>query len=209
MNPWILGMWLMSAPASEWQLIERVVAVVDDDVVLASELERRLEIARVGLAKLSDAERARHAKDLRSNLLRSLVDERLIALGAARLDLTVDDSEIDRAIAQIRTANNLDDAALTRALADSGWTMPEYRSDVGRQLLRFRLFTTIFSARLTIPEEAMQAAYAAEKAKNPALGEYADVSSRLRDDLRERILNEEADRWLIEARSNTHVELRP
>lgn len=209
MNPWILGLWLMSAPASEWQLIERVVAVVDDDVVLASELERRLEIARVGLAKLSDAERARLAKDLRSNLLRSLVDERLIALGAARLDLTVDDSEIDRAIAQIRTANNLDDAALTRALADSGWTMPEYRSDVGRQLLRFRLFTTIFSARLTIPEEAVQAAYAAEKAKNPALGEYADVSSRLRDDLRERILNEEADRWLIEARSNTHVELRP
>lgn len=209
MHPWILGLWLMSAPASEWQLIERVVAVVDDDVVLASELERRLEIAAVALAKLPDAERARHAKDLRSNLLRGLVDERLIALGAARLGLTVDDSEIDRAVAQIRTANNFDDAALTRALADSGWTMPEYRSDVGRQLLRFKLFTAVFSGRLTVSDEAVQAAYAAEKAKNPALGEFADVSQRLRDDLRERILNEEADRWLIEARGNTHVELRP
>jgi len=211
MHPWILAVWLCSAPASDWQLVERVVAVVDDDVVLASELDRRLAIARVAITKLPDpAERQRHDVQLQRELLQTLVEERLIAQHAARLALTIDDSQIDLAIAQIKAANNnLDDAALAHAVTDSGRTMAEYRADLHHQLLRFRLFMVLFGDRLKISDAAMQAAHAAEKTQNPALGDLAAESERIRATLLERTLHEEAARWLTEARRTAHVELRP
>lgn len=211
MHPWILGLWLGSAPASDWQLVERVVAVVDDDIVLASELDRRVAIARAGIARLPDpAERQRHEANLLRELLQTIVDERLIARHAAHLGLTIEDSQVDGAIAHIKAANNnLDDATFTRAIADSGLTMAEYRADLHNQLLRFRLFTVLFADRLKVSDAAVQAAHAAEKTTNPALGELTAESERIRAALMDRIMNEEAARWLTEARRTAHVELRP
>jgi peptidyl-prolyl cis-trans isomerase SurA len=212
MDPWILALWLGSAtatpPSDGWIAVERVVAVVDDDVVLASELDRRVAQARVALAKLADPERERRLATLPRETLQTIVEERLVALGAASLAITIDDTTIDGAVAQIREFNKLDDAGFARAVADAGWTMAEYRLDLQRQLLRFKLISTLHATRVTISDEAVQAAYAAEKAKNPALGELAGEFERLRGVLFERAMSEAFATWFAEARRTAHVELR-
>lgn len=210
MHPWLLALWLgtaASTPADSWILIERVVAVVDDDVVLASELERRVAQARVALGT-DPGERERREVTLPGETLQTIVEERLVAQAAASLGITIDDSQIDGAVAQIRDFNKLDDAGFARAVADGGWTMAEYRQDLHRQLLRFKLISTLLAASVTISDEAVQAAYAAEKAKNPALGELASELERLRGVLFERAMSEAFQRWLGEARRTAHVELR-
>jgi len=212
MHPWILALWLGSAAATApdgWLPVERVVAVVDDDVVLASELERRVAQARVALDKLADSgERERRQATLPRETLQTLVEERLVAQTAARLAITIDDGQIDAAITQIRDVYKLDDAGLARAVADGGWTMAEYRQDLHHQLLRFKLISLLFTASITISDDAVQAEYAAEKAKNPALGESAGELEHLRAVLFERAMSEATARWLAEAHRNAYVELR-
>ena len=94
------------------------------------------------------------------------------------------------------------------AVADGGWTMAEYRQDLHHQLLRFKLISLLFTASITISDDAVQAEYAAEKAKNPALGESAGELEHLRAVLFERALSEATARWLAEAHRNAYVELR-
>ncbi len=210
MHPWILALWLGSAaaaPPEGWLLVERVVAVVADDVVLASELERRVAHARVALGTDPD-ERRRREGTLPRETLQTIVEERLVARAAADLAITIDDTQIDGAIAHVRGYYQLDDAGFARAVADGGWTMVEYRQDLHRQLLRFKLISTLLTASVTISDEAVQAAYAAEKANNPALGELAGEFERLRGVLFERAMSEAFQRWLGEASRTAHVELR-
>lgn len=206
MYSWILGLLLCSTPASEWILVERVVAVVADEPVLASELDRRVEIASVPLAKLPDAaERQRRNASLRSELLQTIIDERLIDQAAARLGIAIEESQLDAAVTEIKSANRLDDASFARALAETGSTLPEYREDLRRQLLRFKLLMTLPNGSAATSDAAVAAAHAAEKANNPNLGDLAAESSRLRTVLFERAISD----WLATARRVTHVELRP
>lgn len=225
MHPWILALWLgaaaaapadaaaapadaAAAPADEWILVERVVAVIDADIVLASELDRRVAQARVALARLPDAEREPRLAALPRETLQTIVEERLVAQAAASLAITVDDATIDAAIAQVREFNRLDDATFAQALVEAGWTLADYRQDLRRQLLRFKLITALHAASVTISDAAVQQAYAAEKAKNPALGEYAGESERLRGALFERAMNDAFQTWLAGARRTARVELR-
>lgn len=205
MHPWVFAVWSCGAPAEPWIAVERVVAVVDDDVVLASELERRVAQARAASKQPGQHEQP---ATLARETLRTMVEEQLVARAAARLGLTIDESTVDAAITQLRDANQLDDAGFARAVADGGWTMAEYRLGLRQQLLRMRLLAAVAGDRLTISDAAVQAAYDAEKAKNPALGDLAGASERLRAALFERAMNEAYTRWLTEAQRTAHVELR-
>lgn len=224
MHAWILALWLGSAAAppdaaaappdaaaarpDEWILVERVVAVIDDDIVLASELDRRVAQARVAVGKLPEPERAQRLASLPRETLQTIVEERLVAQAAADLAITVDDTTVDAAVAQVREFNKLDDAGLETALVEAGWTLADYRQDLRRLLLRFKLITALHAASVTISDAAVQQAYAAEKARNPALGEYAGESERLRGVLFERAMNDAFTTWLGEARRTARVELR-
>ena len=98
--------------------------------------ERMLEVDSVGR--------------VRPERFEALVDELLIAHEAARLSVEITDADLDAAVAMIKTHNNLDDAAFDRAVAASDRTMAEYRAQNRRDMLRFKLFLTLFHGRITI-----------------------------------------------------------
>jgi peptidyl-prolyl cis-trans isomerase SurA len=201
MGPYRLALWLLAASPGEWTTVERVVAVVADDIVLASELDRRVALAgRAGAAAPAD---------LRRHVLLALVDERLIAQEAARISVDVQDADVDAAIAMLKAQNGLDDAAYARALADAGQTAADHRAHARRELLRLKLFMALLPARIQISTADLEAAHAAEKANNPALGDLAAESERLRAALYQRAFDAEAERWLAEARRRARIDLRP
>lgn len=202
-----LALWLLAAPASDWTVVERVVAVVDDEIVLASELDRRVALAGQEAARGPGP--ARTPAELREASLLALVDELLIAQEAARIRLEVADVEVDAAIAMIKSANGLDDAAFARALADAGLTVAEHRAATRREISRLKLFMTLFRGRITISAADIEAAHRAEKATRPDLGDLAAESERLRAVLEAQAIDAESERWLAEARRRARIELRP
>lgn len=216
---WLACLALTSAPATasatapaadDWRTVERIVAIVNDDLVLARELDRRVEIVRLEVDRIPDpAERTRRQTNLREAVLQAIVDDLLFAQAAAAAAITVEDTEVDRAIAAVKTQYALDDEAFTRALADTGMSLPEYRADLRRQLLRMKTFNILLRTRIDIPESRVRAAYDRERQQNPSLGDYDSQSERLRAALFEQTILAEADKWLVTLRRAAHVELRP
>ena len=135
--------------------IERVVAVVNAEVVLLSELHDKA--AQMAGQRLDDAAPEAHKK-LRQVLDR-MVDDILVLQQASELKLAVEEAEIDKAIEEVKNANHLDNDGLKAALAEQGYTYPGFRKDMRRQILRLKVVNTAVRSRINVTDEDVKAFY--------------------------------------------------
>jgi peptidyl-prolyl cis-trans isomerase SurA len=140
--------------------LERVVAVVNDAIVLQSELEARLVPVRAEAEQIQDpTERRRRMAKLSTQVLDEMVSEELIVQAAESAKIEVDSSEVQAALDEIKQQNNLDDAGLAQALASQGYTLQGYRMDLRRQLLRLRAVNQLVAPKVQITDEDVRARY--------------------------------------------------
>jgi len=149
-----------SPSAGKKEVVERVVAVVNDAVILESELAARMVPLLNEVASITDPkERARRRDKLTSQALDDMVNEELIVQAAESAKIDVDSSEVQAALDEIKTQNNLDDAGLAQALTQQGFTLGNYRADLRRQLLRLRAVNQLVAPKVQITDEDIRARY--------------------------------------------------
>lgn len=142
------------------RVVERVVAVVDGNIILASELEQQLAPLRAQAEQLTDPkERERRIAKLHNQVLDEMINEELIVQTAEAAKITVEADEIRAAIDDIKQQNKLDDAALAEALASQGMTIESYKKVIGRTLLRHRAVSQLVAPKISITEEDTRARY--------------------------------------------------
>jgi peptidyl-prolyl cis-trans isomerase SurA len=142
------------------RVVEKIAAVVGDDVILASEVEERAAPMMADLSRITDpAKRAARATALRHEVLDHLIDDQLITEQATELKLTVTPEQVDSSIAEIKRQNNIDDKQLDDALRGQNMSMASYRADLKKQLLRFRVLNIAVGAKVTITDEDVRAYY--------------------------------------------------
>ncbi len=150
----------MSPNAGKKIHLERVVAVVNDYVILQSELDARLVPMRAEAEQIADpAERKRRLAKLASQVLDEMVNEQLIVQAAEQAKIEVDSSEVQAALDQIKEENKLDDAGLQQALAAQGYTLANYKLDLRRQLMRLRAINQLVSPKVQVTDEDVRARY--------------------------------------------------
>src|SRR5450432_419211 len=140
--------------------LERVIAIVNDSIILQSELDARLTPVRAEAEQIQDpGERKRRLAKLSSQVLDEMVNEELIVQAAESAKIDVESSEVQAALDEIKQQNNLDDAGLAQALGAQGYTLQNYRADLRRQLMRLRAVNTIVQPKIQITEEDVRARY--------------------------------------------------
>jgi parvulin-like peptidyl-prolyl isomerase len=140
--------------------VEKIAAVVGENVVLASEVEEKAAPLLADASKVADPDkRAARAASLRHEVLDRLIDDELILQQAAELKLSVTSEQIDASIDEIKKQNNIDDDQLRDALRSQGMSMAAYRSDLKRQLLRFRVLNIAVGSRVNVSDEEVKAYY--------------------------------------------------
>jgi len=140
--------------------VEYVVAVVNDSIILNSELQARSLPLLAEAQQINDPkERERRLAKLTSQTLDMMVNEELIVQAAEAAKVEVESSEVQAAIDSIKQQNNLDDAALTSALAAQGYTLQAYKQELRRQLLRLRAENQLVAPKVNISDEDVRARY--------------------------------------------------
>jgi len=147
------------APAQA-RVVEKIAAVVEGNVILASEVEEKATPMMVEVSHMTDSsKRAARAAALRREVLERLIDDELIANQAAELRLTVTPEQVDASISEIKRQNNIDDKQLQDALRGQGMSMASYRADLKKQLLRFRVINIAVGSKVNISEEDIRGYY--------------------------------------------------
>ncbi len=146
---------VLASPAGAVELVDRVVAVVNDDVILLSELEVAIKPYVERLANSGYAPEKEHELKfkIRQEILSQLIDRMLTDQEVRRLGLTVEPAEVDNAIERVKQANFFTDEMLREAMASQGSTLAEYRENVRQQILRSKLVNREIKARTVITAE--------------------------------------------------------
>jgi peptidyl-prolyl cis-trans isomerase SurA len=159
-----------AAKAKRAAVVDRVVAVVNDTVVLDSELRARLTPLVGDVQGIADPrERRRRFDKLRTQMLDEMVNEELIVQAAEEARIEIESSEVDAAVDEIKKQNNLDDAGLAQALQQQGYSLSSYKTDLRRQLLRLRAVNQLVRPRVTVTDEDIRARYDAMQRRSEAV----------------------------------------
>ena len=188
------------------RLVDRIVAVVDQDPILLSDVER---IIALGLA---DPEPGEDGGELRRRVLGDLVEQRLRYHEVARFGLR----EVPQELVAEQVAALADRfggrAQLGARLVAAGMTEDDLALLLSRQIEVMLYVDELLGARVFVGLEDIQSYY--ETVLVPELagrGEPAppleDVREDIREVLRQRRLNEELVRWTEELRQRTDVVL--
>lgn len=150
----------IASPASA-RVVEKIAAVVGDEIVLTSEVEDHAAPFMQEIAAIpNQAQRATRAAALRREILDRLVDERLILQQATDLKLSVSSEDVDRSIEQIRKENNnLSEAQLAEELKRAGQSMASYRQEIKKQILRYRVINIAVGSKVAVSDNDVQSYY--------------------------------------------------
>jgi parvulin-like peptidyl-prolyl isomerase len=143
--------------------LDRVAAVVDNTIVLESEVLQR------ATPMLADAEQRDPNLDANGKLqlwrttfrkaLDQMIEEQLIVDAANEAKLEVDEGEVQKALDEVKRQNKLTDAQLEAALKTQGANVAEYKRDVRRQILRLRAINVIVRPRVQVSDDEVKAKY--------------------------------------------------
>jgi peptidyl-prolyl cis-trans isomerase SurA len=135
--------------------LDGIVAVVDDDIVLASELAARLRSVR---AQMAQAKVNPPPDDiLLSQLLERLILESLQLQMGERAGVKIDDETLARAIDSSAKQNNMTADEFQDALAKDGVSLREFREQVRRELIIARVQRNRVNSRIYISDQEIDA----------------------------------------------------
>jgi peptidyl-prolyl cis-trans isomerase SurA len=147
-----------------------IVAIVNQELVTAGELEQRL--ARVRDQATHTGAKLPPAAELRQQVLNALIDERVQVTHARENGSRVDDAELDRAVANVAAQNQITLAQLRQRLASEGVDFGRFRSNIRDQIMVERLREREVNGRIQISEAEIDALLDKQRAAAGASTQY-------------------------------------
>jgi peptidyl-prolyl cis-trans isomerase SurA len=138
------------APSTASGKIDRILVIVNDDVITETELANRL----LETKKQLDLEKIKAPPDniLRKQLLDRMVLERLQLQLAVQTGIRVTESDVDQAIETIARRNNMSQEDFLKALAKSGMDVDAFRAQTRDQLTIQHLLEREISNRVNVTD---------------------------------------------------------
>jgi len=127
-----------------------IVAVVNQELVTASEVQQRL--ARVRDEAARNKQSLPPLSALRKQLLDTLIDERVLVTFARETGARVDDPEIDRAVANVATQNQMTLPQLRERLRQEGIPFAKFRENIRDQIMVERVREREVISRIKITD---------------------------------------------------------
>ncbi len=149
-----------SSTAAQARIVERIVALVGDEVVLESEVNERSRPFLEEIAALPDAnQRKQRTSALRREVLERIVDEHLLLQQANELKLSVSSEEVDRSIEQIKKDYSLSDTQLADELRRQGMSLASYRQNTRKEILRYRVINIAVGSKIQVSDNDVESYY--------------------------------------------------
>lgn len=147
-----------------------IVAVVNQELVTAIEIEQRLARTRENAARAG--QRLPPDSVLRKQILDGLIDERAQLAYARESGPRIDDAELDRAVANVAAQNKVTMAQMREQLAKEGIDFARFRKNVREQMLLERVREREVQSRIRITDADVEALLAKQRADNAATPSY-------------------------------------
>jgi len=138
-------------------LLDRVVAVVNQEVITWSDLYKAMEFeASDKMRGLKDEEKRKIFKENEGIFLESLIDMKLQLQAAKQLGIEASTDDVNSTIVDIRKKYSLDEPALIESLKKEGFAFDEYKKKIAEQIILSRVVSQQVKSKIVVSESDVQ-----------------------------------------------------
>jgi peptidyl-prolyl cis-trans isomerase SurA len=159
-----------SAAAQQVETLDRIVAVVNGDVITRVELDNETRIAVETLRRQGTSLPQRDV--LEKQLLERLIGKQVLMQYARQTGLRVPDADVEQALQRIATENKMNVANLRIAVEESGVPFDRFREDVRSEILISRLREREVEGRINVTDAEIQSLLRTQEAQLERVDEY-------------------------------------
>tara|TARA_B100000315_G_scaffold33171_1_gene27844 strand:+ start:12774 stop:14354 length:1581 start_codon:yes stop_codon:yes gene_type:complete len=158
-----LFLWLIPG-ISAAQVIDRIVAKVNDDIITFSELEK-LVYSMEKVNSRNESEKKRIFNKEKKNVLTKIIEQKLQLHYAKQNGLEATKNDIDKAIEDIKRNNNFSDELFEATLEREGLTLEIYRDSLKQQITLSKVLNVKVRSRIKVNEKEVESYYSKNKKK--------------------------------------------
>lgn len=159
------------------EMLDQVVAVVDDDVVMASELRERMATVNENIA-MQGAEAPPEDVLIRETLDRLILENIQIQMGD-RFGVRISDGQLDQAMARIAGQNGLTPEQFAMLLEQEGRSYGEIRQNIEREMIIQRVQQGNVNQLIQISEQEIENYLSTEEGQKLVQPEYRIIHALL------------------------------
>lgn len=164
----LLAMTVSALLHAEPQLIDRVVAVVDDDIIMESELEQRIKTVGVQ----SNQNELPEADTLREQVLERMITESVQLQVADRAGIRISESQLDDAMGRIAAQNGMSLAEFQQAMTSEGVSFAYAREQIRNEMRISRVQQYQVGERIEITDQDIDYFLASDIGRIASAAEY-------------------------------------
>lgn len=152
-----LALLALLAPMARAELVDRIAAVVNNNIITLSELEARIAPEMQRFAAEPDVAKRREMKALAMKRgLELLIGERLMEGQIQELNIEVSDSEIDASIEEVKKQNKISSEQFEGLLLQEGYSLATYRVFMRKHLAIQKLVNLKVRGKVKISDEDLK-----------------------------------------------------
>jgi peptidyl-prolyl cis-trans isomerase SurA len=151
----LLHRWSLNSQA----VVDRVVAVVNEEIITLSEVEKRSHPLQEEIQTTDRLERRKRIHEIFRKVLDRLVEEKLIDQEAKKSGIKVSSKEVEAAVEEIRRKNAVNQEQFEQLLAAEGLTPEAFKQEIEKRLLRTKLVNWAVKIEYKVGERELRDFY--------------------------------------------------
>jgi peptidyl-prolyl cis-trans isomerase SurA len=145
--------------ANAQKLLDKVVAVVNNDIITLYELNKVLKPFSEKIEKQNLPNKEKAMANAKRQTLERLIEKTLINQEAVKLNISVEKSRVDSSIVEFKKRNNLTDTGFKKFLRRQDITYQEYRAQIKEYIIRNLLLKHEVRSKVVITKEEITEHY--------------------------------------------------
>ncbi len=139
---WIGFLFLGMIPSAQ-AVVDRIVAIVNQEIITLSEIERWMGPFYEEIQTEDRLERKAKLLEARRKILEQIIEERLIDQEVRKIGFKATPKEVEATIEEIKKRNNATQKDLENALARDGITFEAFKKEIEKRILRTRFISVM------------------------------------------------------------------
>jgi len=140
-------------------VVDRVVAVVNQEIIILSEVEKWVSPLREQIITEDRLERREQLQAVYRNVLERLIDEKLIDQEVKKNGIKISSKEVEATVEEVKRRNAATQEDLEKALAVEGLTIEVYKKQIEKGLQRKKLINWSVKIETKIGEKELRDFY--------------------------------------------------
>ncbi len=149
--PFLFGLYIASMQSVGAMDVNRIVAIVDDGVILNSELNRQIEIIKQNLG--SSGTQLPPELVIRRQVLERIIINKLQLQRASQVGMHVDDQTLQRSMAQLAKQNNMSLEEFRNTIKNQGMDYANFMEDMRDEIMMNQLRNRTIAARIKVSDQ--------------------------------------------------------